>query len=284
MPDHTLHSRRSTMRGLLHSTHLGPSVAVTVVAVGLGVGLQLPLWRLAILGLALLLNQFSVGLSNDWLDAERDRAVGRIDKPIAVGRVTPHAVRQAAVVAAFASPALTIPLGWPATLTNAVFIASAWGYNAALKNTPLSVLPYIVSFGLLPLIATLARPVPAFAAPWALALGALLGVAAHFANVLPDLADDERTGIAGLPHRIGRRASGGVIVVSLGLASALAFFGPNGRPTPLQWIGLVLTLALAVAIVVLLRRPPTRLLFQLIIAAALLNVVVLAFSGDRLLL
>ncbi len=283
MTDHTLHSRRSPLRGLLHSTHLGPSVAVTIVAIGLGVGLQLPLWRLVILGLAILLNQFSVGLSNDWLDAERDREVGRTDKPVALGLVTAEAVRNAAFVAALASVLLTIPLGWLATVANAVFIVSAWAYNAVFKNTPLSVLPYIVSFGLLPLIATLARPVPAFAAPWAVALGALLGVAAHFANVLPDLADDERTGIAGLPHRIGRRASGGVIVVSLALASVLAFFGPSGRATAMQWIGLVLTLALAIVIVVALTRPPTRLLFQLIIAAALVNVVALALSGDRLL-
>ena len=283
MTDHTVHSRRSALRGLLHSTHLGPSVAVTIVAIGLGVGLQLPLWRLVILGLAILLNQFSVGLSNDWLDAERDREVGRTDKPVALGLVTAEAVRNAAFVAALASVLLTIPLGWLATVANAVFIVSAWAYNAAFKNMPLSVLPYIVSFGLLPLIATLARPQPALAAPWAVALGALLGVAAHFANVLPDLADDERTGIAGLPHRIGRRASGGVIVVSLGLASILAFFGPSGRATAMQWIGLVLTLALALAIGVTLTRPPTRLLFQLIIAAALVNVVVLALSGDRLL-
>jgi len=237
-----------------------------------------------VLGLALLLNQFSIGLSNDWLDAERDRAVGRTDKPVALGLISARAVRNCAFATALASLLLTIPLGALATVANAVFIASAWGYNAALKNTPLSVLPYVVSFGLLPLIVALARPVPAFAAPWALALGALLGVAAHFANVLPDLADDERTGIAGLPHRIGRRASGVVIVVSLGLGGILAFVGPVGRTTPVQWIGLVLTVALAVAIAVPLRRPPTRLLFQLIIAAALLNVVVLAFSGDRLLL
>jgi hypothetical protein len=66
-------------------------------------------------------------------------------------------------------------------------------------------------------------------------------------------------------------------------AALLAFFGPVGAKNVLQWIGLVVTLLLAVAIALALRRPPTRLLFQLIIAAAIVTVIVLAFAGDRLL-
>jgi len=248
---------------------------------GIAVGLD-PL-HVTILGVAFLLGQLSVGLSNDWIDAERDRAVGRTDKPVAAGRVGIRTVRATSFVTAIAAILLTLPLGWRATLAHALFIVSAWAYNLGLKNTPVSVVPYIVSFGLLPLIATLARPTPTGAAAWALALGALLGVAAHFANVLPDLDDDARTGISGLPHRLGRTASGVVIWASLAAGGVAAFFGPAGDKTALQWIGLALTLLLAVAIALVLRRPPTRLLFQLIIAAALVNVVLLAFSGARLL-
>ena len=36
---------------------------------------------------------------------------------------------------------------------------------------------------------------------------AALGSAAHFVNVLPDLADDAATGVHGLPHRLGPLAS-----------------------------------------------------------------------------
>ncbi len=274
----------TTVVALARSTHPGPGVAVSVVAVVLGVGLGLDPLRLALLGVAFLLNQASVGLSNDWLDAERDRAVGRADKPVALGLIGAGTVRNAALVAAVLAVLLTVPLGWLATLVHALFIASAWTYNFGLKNTPVSVLPYIVSFGSLPLIVALARPVPSLAAPWALGLGALLGVSAHFANVLPDLDDDRRTGIRGLPHRMGRTASGVVICLALAAGALLAFFGPAGTATPLQWVGLVVTLLLASAIAVVLRRPPTRLLFQLIIAAALLNVALLAFSADRILL
>jgi len=273
----------SRLRALALSTHPGPGIAVTVVAVLLGVGVQLAPWRVALLGLAVLANQVSVGLSNDWLDAERDRAVGRTDKPVALGLVSIRLVRASAIASAALGIVLTVPLGIWAALAQTVFIGAAWAYNAGLKNTPISVLPYIIGFGLLPSIVTLSRPDPVLAAPWAFGLGAMLGVAAHVANVLPDLDDDARTGIAGLPHRIGRRASGVVLGGALVLGALFAFFGPARATTPLQWAGLISTLLLALAIGVLLTRPPTRLLFQLIIAAALVNVVLLVFSGDRLL-
>jgi 4-hydroxybenzoate polyprenyltransferase len=273
----------NTVVSLVRSTHPGPTIAVTIVAIGLGIGLGLPPLSIVILGISFLLNQVSVGLSNDWLDAERDRAAGRTDKPVALGLVSVRLVRGCAIAAAILAVLIMLPLGPLATIAQAVFIASAWAYNAWLKNSVISVLPYIVSFGLLPMIVALSRPTPALAASWALGLGALLGVAAHFANVLPDLGDDLRTGIRGLPHRLGRTISGAVIWVALALGAVLAFAGPAGAATPVQVAGLVITLCLAVAIAILLRRPPTRLLFQLIIAAALVNVVVLALSGGRLL-
>ena len=56
---------------------------------------------------------------------------------------------------------------------------------------------------------------------WITAAGALLGAGAHFANVLPDLEDDARTGVRGLPHRIGRVGSLVLTWVTL-LAAALS--------------------------------------------------------------
>ncbi len=263
---------------LARSTHPGPAIAVTIVMLVLGFSAGLEPWRLVTLGFAMLANQFSVGLSNDWLDADRDRASGRDDKPVALGLVSTGLARNTAFATAALAIALTLPLGFPAFLAHLVMLGSAWGYNLRLKSTAFSVLPYIVSFGLLPLIATLALPHPHAAAWWAMTAGSLLGIAAHFANVLPDLADDAATGVRGLPHRLGPRASGLVIAVSLAAASALVVFGP-GSPGAVQWIGLVATLGLAMATVVLvLTRPATRLLFQLIIATAIVDVVLLALG------
>ena len=260
------------------STHPGPTVAVTAVTAVLALGVGLDIGRLLLVTAAVFFNQVSVGLSNDWIDAARDAAVGRSDKPIARGWIGVGAVRAASLVTLVLAVVLTLPLGWAATIAHVVFIVSAWGYNLWFKRSALSVLPFVVSFGILPAIVTLADVPPRFAPWWMLAAGALLGVAAHFANVLPDLADDAATGVAGLPHRMGRRASGLTIAVGLAVASVLVVFGA-GDPGAVQWVGLVVTLSLAgVTGVLAVTRPPTRLLFQLIMAAAIVNVVLLALA------
>jgi 4-hydroxybenzoate polyprenyltransferase len=270
----------STVSALARSTHPGPTVAVTAITVLLGFGVGLGPASLVLLGLSMLANQVSVGLSNDWIDAERDRAVGRSDKPVALGEVSVATVRAVAWASAILSVALMLPLGIPATIAQAGFIASAWSYNAGLKATAVSVVPYLVSFGLLPAIVTLSLPTPAPAVWWAAAAGALLGVAAHFTNVLPDLEDDRKTGVRGLPHRLGRRTSGLVTLLALGTATVLVFAGAQVEPA-LGWTALTLGLAVtAVGGVLVVTRPPTRLLFQLIIAGAIINVALLALSGE----
>jgi 4-hydroxybenzoate polyprenyltransferase len=268
---------------LARSTHPGPSISVAAIAVILGFGIGLEPWRLVLLGLAFLANQVSVGLSNDWIDADRDRAVGRTDKPVALGQVDIGTVRTTAFVAAGLAIALMIPLGWAATAAQLVFLAAGWAYNTVFKSTPFSVLPYIVGFGALPLAVTLALPAPTLASPWVLLAGALLGVSAHFANVLPDLEDDRATGVRGLPHRVGARASGLVIAFALAAASASIVLGPGPAPA-FDYVGLALSLLLAIGCAVLvLRGRSTRLVFRLIIAGALIDVLLLALSGARLL-
>lgn len=278
------HVHMSTATALLKATHPGPTVSVTIVALVIGFAVELSPLRLVILGVVILTNQASIGLSNDWLDAGRDRVVGRRDKPVALGLVRMETVRAWAVGTAAASIASSIMLNPWVTIANAAFIASAWSYNLGLKKTAYSVVPYIVSFGLLPLIVTLSLPDSAPAAWWALGMGALLGIAAHFANVLPDLEDDRRTGIRGLPHRLGRTPSGFVVCLALAAASGLAVIGLGDEMRWIGWVGLGLTASIAVLCGVLLATgAPTRMVFRLIILAALVNVVLLAASGDSLL-
>uniref|UniRef100_UPI001F0BB9E9 UbiA family prenyltransferase n=1 Tax=Microbacterium sp. CPCC 204701 TaxID=2493084 RepID=UPI001F0BB9E9 len=88
-----------TLRGLWGSTHPGPTLVVTTLALALGVAVGLEPWRLVLLTLAVLAGQMSIGISNDALDAPRDRAVGRADKPVARGDVSVRAAWVAASVA-----------------------------------------------------------------------------------------------------------------------------------------------------------------------------------------
>jgi 4-hydroxybenzoate polyprenyltransferase len=267
---------------LARSSHPGPSVAVTIITVGLGLGAGLDAERLVFLGLAMLVGQLSVGLSNDWIDAERDSAVGRKDKPIALGWISAPVVRNAALVCAVLMILFAVPLGWKAELVLVLAVAAAWIYNAGVKKTVFSIVPYLVGFGALPAIATLARPVPAAPALWALGVGALLGGAAHFANTLPDLDDDAATGVAGLPQRIGRGAASALTYAILLGASVLEFFGTGGLGFLPGEIGLALSVVIAAIGGAMILRP-TRWHFRLIIIAAMIDVIVLIFAGSHIL-
>jgi 4-hydroxybenzoate polyprenyltransferase len=274
--------RRHPALALVGSTHPGPTVAVTVVTVLLGAAAGLEVWRLVALGAAMLCGQVSVGLANDWLDADRDRASGRTDKPVARGEVSTATARGAAFGFLALALILTVPLGLPALAAHGVFIASGWAYDLGLKGTVVSVLPYLVGFGALPLVATLALPAPQPATWWAIGAGAALGLAAHFANALPDLAADRATGVVGLPHRMGARASGVVTFAALAAASGLVVFGP-GMPGVVQWVALgVEGIVVGVGLWLVMTRPPVRPLFRLVIAGALVAVIALVLSGRSL--
>ncbi|SMG47117.1 UbiA family prenyltransferase [Agreia pratensis] len=271
---------------MISASHPGPAVAVTLVTVILAAGVGVDTARIVLVGAAMLAGQLSIGWSNDWIDADRDVAVARADKPIASGLVSRSAVRRAAIAAVVVAVPLSLLLGPLAALVNIIGIASGWSYNAWLKRTPASGVPYLVTFGTLPLFVTLSLSEPRPAVWWAIVVGALLGFGAHFANVLPDLDDDARTGVRGLPHILGRRPSSVVAFASLAIASLVASIG-IGSVAPglivVAVIGLVAGVVIAIAgITLALTRPPTRLLFQLIIASAVVDVVLLTTAGSSL--
>jgi 4-hydroxybenzoate polyprenyltransferase len=118
---------------------------------------------------------------------------------------------------------------------------------------------------------------------WLVAAGALLGAGAHFANVLPDLDDDARTGVRGLPHRLGWRmsalAAGGLLFA----ATAALAFGPPGPPT---WAGVGAFAGAGTVLVaggyVAVRRPASRAAFRSVLLVAVLDVVLLLSAGLRL--
>ena len=122
------------------------------------------------------------------------------------------------------------PKGWPGGGAALVTVACGWAYNLGLKATALSWLPYAIAFGMLPAVVTLSASPPRWPAAWALAAGALLGVAAHLANVLPDLSQDAATGVHGLPHRLGAKATALAGAGILLAASAGSFSAPAARP------------------------------------------------------
>ena len=273
------------VRGLALSCHPLPTLAVTAISAGLAALAGLSLARGALVVAAVFAGQLSIGWSNDAIDAARDRATHRSDKPVAQGAVSTRAVGFAAGLALLVAVVLSLALGPLPGLASLTVVACGWLYNLGLKATVFSFVPYAIAFGTLPAVATLALPEPVWPAPWAMVAGALFGVSAHLANVLPDLDDDLDTGVRGLPHRIGARATAVACPVLLGAASLVILFGTTGPGGAEPWrlvaaVGLV---ALAGAgVVVGLRQPKSRALFVIVIVAAIGAVLLFAVSGQSL--
>jgi 4-hydroxybenzoate polyprenyltransferase len=276
-------SSSQLIRALALSCHPIPSVAVTAISAGLAALADLPIGRGALVTGAVFTGQLAIGWSNDYLDAERDRAVLRSDKPVATGAMKPRVAGIASVIALIVTLALSAAVGWPGGAAALAIVLCGCAYNLGLKATVLSWLPYAIAFGMLPAVATLSASPPRWPAPWAQSAGALLGVAAHLANVLPDLGDDVATGVRGLPHRIGARATALTAAALLLTASSVILFGPVGQPGPWRVAGFTAAVLVAGAAARLaFGEPSSRRFFLAIILIAGLDVVSFAFSGIRL--
>jgi 4-hydroxybenzoate polyprenyltransferase len=239
----------------------------------------MPLEKLVLVGLGILFQQFSVGLSNDWLDYERDKIVGRNDKPTVRFEVSAQLVRNASLVSALIALAAATSLGWEVLLTMVAMLIFGWSYNFGLKSNALSALPYAVGFGIVPVFVTLSLSTPQLPMWWVMLAAGLLGVAAHFANALPDLMDDRETGVRALPHILGQRISALVISGAAALASLLVVTQSTSLNLVVAWMGFGLTMVLAITASFLALRPkPPRVIFHLLIAAAFVNVALLVLG------
>jgi 4-hydroxybenzoate polyprenyltransferase len=277
----------AVLPALLRASHPGPTLAVTLVATALAWGAGATTARLLAVLLAVLAGQLTIGWTNDAHDAERDVDAGREDKPIATGEVSASTVRRAAQAAGAGCVVVSLALGPPAAAVHLLgVVGSGLVYDLLLKTTRWSWLPFAVAFGLLPAVATLAAPGQDWPPLWAMAAGALLGVAAHLVNALPDLDDDERLGVHGFPQWVGPRSTRALTGVALVAATTCLVVGP-ARQTgegvgPAGWV--LLGVSVGTAAAALGRRWPvrSRTPFVLVAGLAVLDVVVLVAEGVRL--
>lgn len=198
-------------RALLAAGHPGPSLAISVLATVLAAQAAPAGIGPALTGPAMLAGQLSIGWSNDAVDAARDAAAGRTDKPVAVGVIGVRPVWIAACAALLAALAMALAISPRTALILTVIVGAAWAYNLGLKSTPASGLMYILGFGPIPAYAASTLPGQPLPTWYATAAAALLGLGGHFANVLPDLTADQATGVAGLPQRLGARWGAGAV-------------------------------------------------------------------------
>lgn len=270
-----------TTTALLVAAHPGPAAAVTLGATGLAAAAGQAVPGVLNCAAMVLAGQLSIGWSNDALDWRRDAATGRADKPVARGAIGYRTVWHAAVGAAVACVPLSLAYGLAAGGVHLLAVGSGWAYNLALKRTVFSWLPYAVAFGLLPAFVVLGLPGTPSPPGWAVLAGALLGVGAHLANVLPDIDDDLATGIRGVAQRLGRRWTGRLAATALLAATITLVSGPPGPIHSLGWAGLAAVTGLALlGLAVAAARP--RLPFLVAIAIAGVDVLLLLARGSSL--
>src|SRR3954454_12399881 len=126
-----------TARGLVLATHPGPTVAVVGYATATAAASHLGP-RSVLLAFAVLFGQASVGWSNDWIDAPRDVARERRDKPIAAGLLARDVVGRGALIALTLCVPASFALGWRAGTAHLIAVAAAWSYNLGLKRSIIS--------------------------------------------------------------------------------------------------------------------------------------------------
>jgi 4-hydroxybenzoate polyprenyltransferase len=264
------------LRGLAGACHPLPTIAVTTVATVLAVGVGLRWPQVVILAFAVFTGQLSIGWSNDRIDSARDVRAGRADKPVATGSVPPAVVTIAAGSALLATVVLSAQLGLPAALAALTLVAAGWAYNLGLKSTVFSGAAYVVGFGALPIVPYLALPGHPWPPWWVPVTGALLGLAAHFANVLPDLRADAETGVRGLPHRLGARGSVIAMASILAVAALVLGIAPRSTSAGFAIVASVVGIGTAAAAAAFaLRRPESPAAFRLTMAIAMLDVILL---------
>ncbi|HEX6501207.1 MAG TPA: UbiA family prenyltransferase [Micromonosporaceae bacterium] len=272
---------RRILVGLVRACHPEPTAAVTVGAALLAVVVGRSPAGVAAVAVAVLASQLAVGWCNDALDAGRDALTGRADKPIPAGLVSRRTVAVGAVVAALATVPLSFLSGPRAAAALLLALVSGLLYDWPLKFTMLSVVPYLVSFGALVAFVPLGLPGAPAPPAWLVVAGALLGAGAHFANVLPDLDDDARTGVRGLPHRLGRTGSWVAATVLLASATGALAFGPPGPPS---WAALLIVAGTVVALGVAgyaARTAGSRAAFRAVLLVAVADVTLLLLAGSR---
>lgn len=205
-------NRGNRVIALLRAAHIGPLLIVVTTTFILA-RFHLSTFDSFRIALAIFAGQLIVGWSNDIIDLPLDQSAGRLKKPLVVDEISVGLLKKFLALDFFVTFALSFfsPLGTKGTLIHFLGILSAVAYNAKLKSTIFSPLPYLLSFGALPWAIYIAagKNPPA----WLVLDFIFVAAAFHFLNVLKDLKWDIEQGVLGLPQRIGYRAS----VVTAGL-------------------------------------------------------------------
>ena len=204
-----LRKQRGTTLSLVLAAHPLYTLAMTTGVAAAAALTGRSMAEVGLVAVTVLSGQLTVGWLDDVVDRNRDQQVGRLDKPVALGWIDPGTVTFSLSVAVLALVPLSVANGTYAGLAHLGAVLAAWLANTGIRRTVLSWLPLAVSFGLLPAFLSyggLGGGMHGGPPTWAMTvLAALLGIGIHFLRALPELVQDNETGVRHLPLRIALR-------------------------------------------------------------------------------
>ena len=212
----------SRFNGLRLASHFGPTLIVTAIGFGFATYYR-GVFDAILIAFGIFLGQLVVGWSNDLYDLKDDLSHNRLNKPLVSGLISENYLRKWLTFMLPISFAVNLlgPLGIRGGLVYMFGIAWGVAYNLYFKFSVLSPLPYAFAFAALPSCIAISHGLtPPL---WMWAGGALLGMAAHFINVLKDIKQDRESGIRGLPQRLGKNGSIAIaaVLIAAGIYVAL---------------------------------------------------------------
>jgi 4-hydroxybenzoate polyprenyltransferase len=259
------------IKSYLVASHFGPTALVTAVTFLLATQLW---WEgpAFVIALGIFLGQLIVGWTNDLYDFRDDLKHNRNYKPLVTGALKPAELKRAIFIVLPIAIIFNLlgPLGLKAGSISILGIGIGVAYNFYLKPTALSPIPYAIAFALLPaaLVISTDRTPPL----WLLWAGGLLGLSAHFANVLKDFSEDKASGIQSLPITLGRIPSR--LIAATFLIAATIVLNSASANTPILVIGIIAATLSVFA--------PKFILFKLLMLVALLDVILLVSAAGEL--
>jgi 4-hydroxybenzoate polyprenyltransferase len=256
------------LRSLLRASHLGPTLAVTLVSFLLASALW---WEgpAYFISFGVFLGQLLVGWTNDLNDYQDDLKHNRIRKPLVSGELTKNSLLRAVKITTPIAVVFNLfgPLGIKGGLLYLFGVGMGVAYNFYFKSTLLSPLPYALAFAAL--VSSIVIATDRTPPLWLIASGSLLGVAAHFANVLKDLDQDRTSSIKGLPQKLGKKASR-LICATLEFPTLLLHLTVSN--TPLLVIGLITALITSFA--------PDKVIFKSLMITVIIDLILLLSAVD----
>ena len=208
--------------------HLAPIAFVLLAAIGFLVAAKHvwpPMSTLAPFLVSVLLTQLAVSLHNDYCDRQLDSAA-KPWRALPSGLLSPSSVLGAALAFTALGLLSALSMGWTVTVLVAAGTAAGFLYNAWLKRTLWTWVPFWVALPTLALCAftAMGRTTPRL---WlAYVIGAPLVLGVYLADTLTDIESDASLGVHGLAQRLGtqvaRAMCWGGVALALCLAGALS--------------------------------------------------------------